>query len=208
MINKTISIIIDCTIPTFTSGIIADVIMKSITEHVSDNKNIVNDIEKINIKIYTEKIKPAQRDYWTSVPVGSKVFVADSGETLEDSILDAFLLSYCPEDEEPFLVVLCNDLTRSGKLNTRRFKHCKLHDTQKPKEPEIDWSKVPVGTEVFVNDFESCLGNKHSEKYFFQRHFPNLDCPFWVFNNGKKIAATGFKYCKLAEPMKPEWEKK
>lgn len=202
MINKTIQLIIDCETPTLTTGI-ADAIRQSMTEHVTGNKNIVNEIEKINIKICVEERKPEQGDVWNSVPVGSKVFVADSEETLENSILEAFLLSCFPEDEEPFTVILCNDLNRP-----RRFKHCKLYGTQKPKEPEIDWSKVPAGTEVFVSDYQKNLGNKRSEKVFLMGYFPFIDLPFWVFNNIGRDAATGYKHCKLAEPMKPEWEKK
>lgn len=78
--------------------------------------------------------------------------------------------------------------------------------TERP-EPEIDWSKVPMGTKVFVSDIINYFNSKDILNYpkKFMGYFHSLDYPFWVYDIK---AADGYKYCKLAEPIKPEWIKK
>lgn len=76
---------------------------------------------------------------------------------------------------------------------------------EKRPELEIDWSKVPIGTKTKVND-EKELENKRIQ--IFMGYFPELERPFWVFDDNDRDTATGFKYCKLAEPCKPEWVKR
>lgn len=79
--------------------------------------------------------------------------------------------------------------------------------TERP-EPQVDWSKVPEGTQVIPWDEKEPLND---EKYYeaFMAYLPHLEYPFWVYyeNNGRKDYSRGFKYCKLAEPCKTEWIK-
>ena len=82
--------------------------------------------------------------------------------------------------------------------------------TERP-EPEIDWSKVPMGTKVFTylkkEDINDPYWNKDEDIEMFMGYFPNLERPFWSFDGYGRETASGRKYCKLAEPCKIEWIK-
>lgn len=78
--------------------------------------------------------------------------------------------------------------------------------TERP-EPEIDWSKVPMGTKVVTAD-QPIINNNNYYIEFFMGYFHELDDQFWTFNDMHRDSAAGYKYCKLAEPIKPEWIKR
>jgi hypothetical protein len=62
-----------------------------------------------------------------------------------------------------------------------------------------------VGTMVFVSDDKALLTRKDPtrDKEIFAFYTPNHKYPYWVFNGSYSDTASGFKYCKLAEPCKP-----
>ena len=71
------------------------------------------------------------------------------------------------------------------------------HLTERP-EPKIDWSKVPMGTKVFVSDDESILKtNDAAIKETFLFYLPDYEYPYWVLDGMYNDKAAGFKYCKL-----------
>lgn len=74
--------------------------------------------------------------------------------------------------------------------------------TERP-EPEIDWKKVPMGTKVYC---ANRINEKAEEVDYFVFYNPKHNYPFWILVGENKAA--GYKYCKLAEPCKPEWIKK
>ena len=74
--------------------------------------------------------------------------------------------------------------------------------TERP-EPDVDWSKVPIGTKVYCTDR---INEKAEEVDYFVFYNPKHNFPFWILVETDKAA--GYKYCKLAEPIKPEWIKK
>lgn len=81
--------------------------------------------------------------------------------------------------------------------------------TERP-EPQIDWAKVPEGTQVIPwDDKEPRTDNNENYHESFMAYLPHLEYPFWVYYEGSVVKdnARGFKHCKLAEPCKPEWIK-
>ena len=73
---------------------------------------------------------------------------------------------------------------------------------EEPKEPEIDWTKVPKDTRVIVSQ-ES--GNKH--KRYFAKYDPkgNTKYPFLCYADGatswsEEDDLFGWQYCEFADP--------
>ena len=107
----------------------------------------------------------------------------------------------------------CTPFDYDGRLQKDHFeptlfyrKGDKKYLTERP-EPEIDWFKVPMGTKV-VTANHPIINNNNDYIEFFMGYFPELDDPFWTFNDMHRDSAAGFKHCKLAGPCKPEWIKK
>lgn len=77
------------------------------------------------------------------------------------------------------------------------------------KEPEIDWTKVPVNTPVYVRNNSSNNWNK----MHFCRFDPNNNLYYCYFNgntswSNEEISLCGWKQCKLAEGVEcSEWYK-
>ena len=70
------------------------------------------------------------------------------------------------------------------------------------KVPEVDWSKVPVNTEVQAYN---CRGEEKGEVKRFLGYHPDAEFPYWVFLGTDTITASGYQYCELVEPCKEEW---
>ena len=79
---------------------------------------------------------------------------------------------------------------------------------EEPKEPEIDWAKVPPDTRVIVSQtpINNLLpGNKH--KRYFAKYDPkgNTKYPFLCYTDGatswsEEDDLFGWQYCELADP--------
>lgn len=76
-----------------------------------------------------------------------------------------------------------------------------------PPEPEIDWKKVPMDTDVEVR-------NDPKDEWRLRKfvcYLPGCGFPFLVFGDGHGMkTATGtatFGFCRLAVDCKPEWQK-
>ena len=84
---------------------------------------------------------------------------------------------------------------------------------EEPKEPEIDWSKVPKDTRVIVSqtpidDISMC-----NHKRYFAKYDLRSTHPFVCYSDGstswsKEDEEFGWKYCKLADPADVEKYKK
>ena len=70
------------------------------------------------------------------------------------------------------------------------------------KEPEIDWTKVPVDTPVLVWDFEK--DKDEAERVYFSRYVEVADYPYEVFDDGRTSWSSGdyevstWRCCELA----------
>lgn len=72
------------------------------------------------------------------------------------------------------------------------------------KNQEIDWSKIPVDTKVYVRDNET----QNWMLRYFSRYQPRGKYHFEVFHGGLSSSIcgnsgkVGYRYCKLAEEQK------
>lgn len=187
-------IIIDSENPVVTNDI-ADAIWQSITKQAADNQSLFNDIEKINIKIHVEKRKldPEKTIHWSNFEGQEiEVFCPCSEVWMKRT-----LYKYDSSIEQPFICFLDN---KDGVLS---WKDGRLIEK---KQPEVDWSKVDIGTKVIVADSKETLKDSILDAIFIS--FDPKDNVFWTLlpNTGKQ--PKHFLCCKLAESMKLEWEKK
>lgn len=84
---------------------------------------------------------------------------------------------------------------------------------EEPKEPEIDWSKVPPDTRVIVsqtpiNDISLRNHNRYFSKYDLRNTHPFLCYCDGATSWSKEEEEFGWKYCKLADPADVEKYKK
>ena len=143
----------------------------------------------------TERPEPEKEIDWKEWE-GKEIEVFNSGSiTKEKRILYKYKPSLC----RPFI---CYDSEKTNVLFT--WEKAVLIEEQK--EPEIDWSRVPEDTKVRVSDLKDRIDKQDIE--LFMGYFPKLEYPFWVFSDSDKESAHGYSFCKLAEPCKPEWDKK
>lgn len=198
-------------------GIVVDISETGIEIDCNNQKNthIYGDgiwwIEKERVKLYQEK-KPRFHD----AQVGDEVYCRRFGngfissvseESCQFPILGSFKNS---SDLESY--------TLNGKIDSSYVEPTLFYRkgeekylTERP-ESEIDWSKVPMGTNVFTyiekEDKNDPYWETEKDIEMFMGYFPSLERKFWTFNDINKEDASGYKYCKLAEPCKPEWIKK
>ena len=72
-------------------------------------------------------------------------------------------------------------------------------------ELEVDWTKVPINTKVEVCDHTSFKTSRNGCLLAF---IPELSHKFWMRLTENVELGYGYRYCRLAEPCKPEWVKR
>lgn len=186
MSNNTITLIIDSYTPSLTDGI-AEVVRVAIADHINQNKNLIDELKEITVKINAEERKDEETS--SPIPLGSTVLISDSEENIDSCPRTGILVGCCSTDIYPFQVIgeAINWSSYEGQeievcdhcldkwIKKTLYKYdstmewpfiCFLDNGEgvlswktarliEKKEPEVDWSKVPMGTKVFVADADN-----------------------------------------------------
>lgn len=148
---------------------------------------------------------------------GNKIRVSKDGISFHV----ATLKKYMEDENEQFMCFPIDEkikeISEKQSLTVCEFyKYAKMFSAKENNNifdgEDVDWSKVPVGTLVNVSDKEFSNTETYSTEFFFG-YFPNLECPYLVFDNDRCIkpeemtqedlskiySATGFKFIRLVK---------